>query len=74
MVVNLKNFSDELHYEAKVQAAIEKISLKDLIEKAVSDILQEQRRKGGNDHGNLGGVSSVSQEAQCEGESLSLWC
>jgi hypothetical protein len=47
MVVNLKNFSDELHYEAKVQAAIEKKSLKDLIEKAVSEYLARAKKKGG---------------------------
>ena len=51
MVVNLKNFSDELHYEAKVQAAIEKMSLKDLIEKAVSEYLARAKKKGGKQDG-----------------------
>jgi predicted HicB family RNase H-like nuclease len=45
MVVNLKNFSDELHYEAKIQAAIEKIILKDLIEKALREYLAKTKRK-----------------------------
>jgi predicted HicB family RNase H-like nuclease len=45
MVVNLKNFSDELHYEAKIQAAIERIPLKDLIEKALREYLARAKKK-----------------------------
>ena len=47
MVVNLKNFSVELHYEAMVQAAIEGISLKALVEKALTEYLKTARKKGG---------------------------
>jgi predicted HicB family RNase H-like nuclease len=48
MVLNIKDFSDKLHYEARVQAAIEGISLKALVEKAVREYIeriQKKRRK-----------------------------
>jgi hypothetical protein len=45
MVLNIKNFSDELHYEAKVQAAIEGISLKELIEKSLREYLKSAKKK-----------------------------
>ena len=47
MVLNVKNFSDQLHYEAKVQAAIEGISLKELIEKSITEYLNKAKKKGG---------------------------
>ena len=47
MVLNVKNFSDQIHYEAKVQAAIEGISLKALVEKALTEYLKTARKKGG---------------------------
>jgi predicted HicB family RNase H-like nuclease len=53
MVLNVKNFSDELHYEAKVQAAVEGISLKELIEKSLREYLKSAKKKGGSDEINL---------------------
>jgi hypothetical protein len=47
MVLNVKSFSDQLHYEAKVQAAIEGIPLKELIEKALREYLKTAKKKGG---------------------------
>ena len=47
MVLNVKNFSDQIHYEAKVQAAIEGISLKELIEKSLKEYLKTAKKKGG---------------------------
>ena len=47
MVLNIKNFPDDLHYEAKVQAAIEGISLKELIEKSITEYLAKAKKKGG---------------------------
>ena len=46
MVLNVKNFSDQIHYEAKVRAAIEGISLKELIEKSLRDYLKTVKKKG----------------------------
>ena len=46
MVLNVKNFSDDLHYRAKVQAAIEGISLKELIEKSIEAYLKKAQRGG----------------------------
>jgi predicted HicB family RNase H-like nuclease len=45
MILNVKNFSDQIHHDAKVQAAIEGISLKDLIEKALSEYLKRKATK-----------------------------
>ena len=44
MVLNIKAFPDALHREAKVKAAMEGISLKELIIKAVEAYLE---KKGG---------------------------
>lgn len=44
MVLNVKNFPDDLHRKAKIQAAIEAISLRDLIIKALTEYL---KKKGG---------------------------
>lgn len=43
MVLNVKDFPDDLHREAKIQAAIMGISLKDLIIKALSEYLKKKR-------------------------------
>jgi predicted HicB family RNase H-like nuclease len=40
MVLNVKNFWDKLHYETKVQSAIQGISLKELIEKSLREYLK----------------------------------
>jgi len=44
MVLNVKDFPDELHREAKIQAAILGISLKELIIQSVRDFLKKQKQ------------------------------
>ena len=44
MVLNVKDFPDELHRQMKIQAAIDGVSLKDLIIKALEKYLE---KKGG---------------------------
>jgi predicted HicB family RNase H-like nuclease len=44
-ILNIKDFPDELHRKAKSKAALEGISLKGLIIKALREYLE---RKGGN--------------------------
>lgn len=44
MVLNIKDFPDELHRQIKIQAATEGASMKDLIIKAMQEYL---KRKGG---------------------------
>ncbi len=44
MVLNVKDFPDELHRKAKIQAAIESISLKELIIRSLTEYLE---KKGG---------------------------
>jgi len=46
MVLNIKDFPDDLHREAKIQAAILGISLKDLVIQAVKDFLKNQKKGG----------------------------
>ncbi|NIS70545.1 MAG: 3-hydroxyacyl-CoA dehydrogenase [Proteobacteria bacterium] len=46
VAVNLRDFPEELHHEAKVQAAVERMTLKELIIKALTEYL-EKIRKGG---------------------------
>ena len=43
----MMDFPDELHREAKIRAAQEGITLKDLIIKAVSEYLAKAKKKGG---------------------------
>ena len=38
--VNIRDFPEELHHKAKIQAAVEKITLKDLMIKALDEYLQ----------------------------------
>ena len=45
MVLNVKDFPDGLHREAKIQAAIMGISLKELIIRAITEYLK--KKKGG---------------------------
>ncbi|RJR40881.1 MAG: 3-hydroxyacyl-CoA dehydrogenase [Desulfobacteraceae bacterium] len=44
MVLNIKDFPDELHRQMKIQAAIDGMSMKDLIIKALEKYLS---KKGG---------------------------
>jgi hypothetical protein len=39
-------FDDDLHYEAKVQAVKERISLKELIHRAVKAYMEDSKKKG----------------------------
>ena len=41
--VNIRDFPEELHHKAKIQAAVEKTTLKDLMIKALAEYLE---RKG----------------------------
>jgi hypothetical protein len=43
-VMNLRNFPEELQHRAKVQAAVERMTLKDLVIKALEEYLK--RKKG----------------------------
>jgi predicted HicB family RNase H-like nuclease len=47
MVLNIKDFPDKLHKQAKIQAAIEGTTLKDLIIKALTEYLKRAKKKGG---------------------------
>ena len=40
--VNIRDFPEELHHRAKIQAAVEKISLKELMIKALSEYLERE--------------------------------
>ena len=50
--IYLRDFPEDLRHRAKIQAAIEKTSLKDLIAKALLEYLERQQKKGGVRHGN----------------------
>ena len=41
--VNIRDFPEELHHKAKIQAAVEKTTLKELMMKALTEYLE---RKG----------------------------
>ena len=43
----IRDFPEDLHRGAKVQAAIEGISLKELIEKSLREYLKTVKKKGG---------------------------
>ncbi len=45
MVLNIKDFPDQLHRQAKIQAAIEGVTLKDLIIKALTEYLKRAKLK-----------------------------
>ncbi len=45
MVLNVKNFPDDLHRQAKIQAAIMGISLKELIIRALNEYLKTKKRR-----------------------------
>jgi len=47
MVLNIKDFPDDLHREAKIQAAIEGTSLKAIIIKALTEYLKRAKKKEG---------------------------
>jgi len=43
--VNIRDFPEELHHKAKIQAAVEKITLKELLIKALSEYLKRKEVK-----------------------------
>ena len=43
-IINMKDFPDELHRKAKAEAALEGISLKALIIKAIEEYLERKKR------------------------------
>ncbi|PKN30500.1 MAG: 3-hydroxyacyl-CoA dehydrogenase [Deltaproteobacteria bacterium HGW-Deltaproteobacteria-21] len=43
--VNLRDFPDQLHREAKAKAALMGISLKDLVVKVVERFLEEEKKR-----------------------------
>ena len=43
--VNLRDFPEELHHKAKIQVAVEKITLKDLIIKALTEYLERKKER-----------------------------
>lgn len=45
MVLNIKDFPDDLHREAKIQAAVEGTTLKGLIIKALTEYLKRAKKK-----------------------------
>jgi predicted HicB family RNase H-like nuclease len=47
VTVNIRGFPDELHRQAKIQAAVEGTTLKDLIIKALTEYLKKTKKKGG---------------------------
>jgi hypothetical protein len=46
MVLNIKSFPDELHREAKIQAAVMGITLRELIIQSVREFLKKQKKGG----------------------------
>jgi len=47
VTVNIRNFPDDLHREAKIQAAMEGTTLKGIIIKALTEYLKGTKKKGG---------------------------
>lgn len=44
--VNIRDFPEDLHHKAKIQAAVERITLKDLIIKALVEYLSKKKKGG----------------------------
>jgi predicted HicB family RNase H-like nuclease len=42
-IINIRDFPDELHRQAKSKAALQGMSLKDLVIKAVTEYLKKQK-------------------------------
>ena len=45
MNVLIKDFPDDLHREMKIQAAVESISMKELVIRAVRDYLKKKKKR-----------------------------
>ena len=48
MILNIKAFPDELHRQVKIQAAVEGVSMKDLIIKALEEYLKNRKADKGS--------------------------
>lgn len=46
MVLNIKNFPDDLHREAKIQAAVMGITLRELAIESMKEFIKKQKEKG----------------------------
>ena len=46
--VNIRDFPEELHYRAKIQAARERITLRELVIRAVGEYLEKRGDQNGN--------------------------
>ena len=44
-VMNIRNFPEDLQHRAKVQAVIERITLKELVIKALEEYLKKKKRR-----------------------------
>jgi len=44
--INLRDFPEDLHRKAKAEAALQGISLKELIIRALTEYLKKSKRKG----------------------------
>jgi hypothetical protein len=47
MVLNIKDFPDDLHREAKIQAAVMGIPLRELVIESIKNFLKNQKERGG---------------------------
>ncbi|MDH4206919.1 MAG: hypothetical protein OEV45_15470 [Desulfobacteraceae bacterium] len=45
MNLHIKDFPEDLHREVKIQAAVEGISIKELVIRAVRDYLKKQKKR-----------------------------
>ena len=45
MVLNVKDFPNDLHRQAKIQAAVMGISLKELIIRAITEYLKQEKER-----------------------------
>ena len=45
MVVNIKDFPEELHREVKIQAAMERTTFKQIVIKALTEYLKRAKKK-----------------------------
>ena len=47
MIINIRDFPDDLHQEVKMQAVIERTSFKGIVIKALEEYLAKVKKKGG---------------------------
>jgi len=59
-VLNIRDVPEDLQVRVKVQAALERIPIKQLVVKALEEYLKKAERKGGGRNGSFGRVPKVS--------------